>query len=134
MRHLPIIVSVLFLLHISSPLFSQNVRVIFINKTGLPIDSLIANDVYVGSLKPDSASRIVSYESLTLGSGHGISGTGIMHTTHVKSLPDFPMCGMGEFTTVTSGDYLYHIQRRYIDSKHYILFEPAPRVAHAEQE
>ncbi len=133
MKHFKIIFLLVSLLFLDTGLYSQNVRVIFVNKTGLPIDSLVANDIYVGCLKPDSASRIITYEHLVFNGGDEIKGAGILHTTRVKSWPDFIFCGTGPYNTVTSGDFLYHIRRRYIDSKHYIFFEPTPQVSQGTQ-
>lgn len=115
---------VFFLLYFNTETFSQNVRVIFVNKTNKTIDSLVANGVFIGQIKPDSLSKVVTYEYLTSDSSMGeIRGTGLLDKQRVKSWPDFGFCGTGPYHTVEEGDFLYYINYRYVNSCEYIVFD-----------
>lgn len=125
MRLNKISVSVFFLLYFTTNAFTQNVRVVFINKTDKNIDSLFVNGAFIGQLKPDSSSKVITYESLSFdSSGNEVRGTCRLDQQPVKSWSDFVFCGTGPFTEVREGDFRYNITSRYIDSREYISFDP----------
>jgi hypothetical protein len=102
---------------------SQNVRLIFVNKTNAKLDSLVANGVFIGTLQKDSVSKVVLYDHLLSdSSGSEMMGKANWNNERLASY-SFSFCGTGPFDKITNVDLTYHITIFTIDGQRHLRFE-----------
>lgn len=87
---------------------AQSVKIRFYNKTEYQIDSLNVNGVFLGTILPNSSSKLMEFQSFPFDGGYpDATATALINRIKVAT-PHFPRCGILLYS-VKKGTYEFDI-------------------------